>query len=469
MHRARPFRFALFTALATTSLGIALPATAQLASALLPSSRSAEVGNTVTVFSTVINAGTETATGCQIDQLSALPLNVGYQTTDPATNSTTGTANTPVDILAGQSQSFVLSVTPTAVIDSTEVEFAFTCTSGDSAGTIAGVNTLLLSASDTPVADVVALSATTQNTGVLSHESSAGAFALATINLGAADDVTVAADTGATALPVTLSICETNPDGNCQSSPASTVSTSIAAGGTPTFSVFSSASGAIANDPAVNRVFVRFTDSNSIVRGGTSVAIENQENQENEENEESQPAEGVPMLAENSLAVLSQGLSLLFLEANDPNAPNPGVPGIQDINLVVPCEQTGQLVAVGTFTTDQMTGSSTLDANLNYQDCDGVNGSIDMLVVTSFNELGGAFEVNQTGSYSSPECAAVTLVDVQTSATVNPENDNQDDLGLSELTTTGSINGVCEGQSFDCTLDGVDLSDPDALANSCDL
>ena len=92
-----------------------------------------------------------------------------------------------------------------------------------------------------------------------------------------------------------------------------------------------------------------------------------------------------------------------------------------------------------------------------------------MLVVTSFNELGGAFEVNQTGSYSSPECAAVTLVDVQTSATVNPENDNQDDLGLSELTTTGSINGVCDGQSFACTLDGVDLSDPDALANSCDL
>jgi len=353
MHRAHPIKLVLTTALAAiAATGASLPATAQLASALLPSSRSAEVGNTVTVFSTVINAGTETATGCQITQLSALPLNVGFQTTDPATNATTGTANTPVDILAGQAQSFVLSVTPTAVIDSTEVEFAFTCTSGDSAGTIAGVNTLLLSASDTPVADVVALSATAQNTGVLSLDSSAGAFALATINLGAADDVVVAADTGNTALPVALSVCETNPDGSCMAGPAPTVATSIAAGGTPTFSVFSSASGAIANDPAVNRVFVRFTDSNGIVRGGTSVALENQI--------DDQLFEGVPELAENSLAVLGQGLGLLFLDPTDPNAPNLGMPGVQDLNLTVPCEETGQLVAVGTFEVDQNTGSSTL-------------------------------------------------------------------------------------------------------------
>ena len=77
---------------ALVSLNVSLPATAQLASALLPTSRSTEVGNTVTVFSTVINAGSEIATDCQIDQLSALPLSVGFQTTDPTTNETTGSA-----------------------------------------------------------------------------------------------------------------------------------------------------------------------------------------------------------------------------------------------------------------------------------------------------------------------------------------------------------------------------------------
>ena len=410
----------------------------------------------------MINAGTETATGCQIAQLSALPLTVGYQTTDPATNATTGSANTPVDILSGQAQSFVLSITPMAIIDSTEVEFAFTCASGESGGTIAGANTLLLSASDTPVPDVIALSATAGNTGVLSLDSSAGAFALATINLGAADDVTVAADTGAVDLPVSLFVCETNPDGSCLAGPAATVAASIAAGGTPTFSVFSSASGAIANDPAVNRVFVRFTDSNGVVRGGTSVALENQL-------AEVPMQEGVPMLAENSLAVISQGLSLLFLDPNDPNAPNPALTGLQDLNLVVPCEQTGQLVAVGTFAVDDTTGSSTLDVNLSFEKCDGLNGSVNLLAISSFNETGGSFEITQTGSYSSPECSAITLVDVQTSAIIDSENEDQDNLGLTSLMTSGSISGVCDGQSFSRSLDGLDLEDEEALTNSCEI
>gem|GEM_PF-4904363 len=98
-----------------------------------------------------------------------------------------------------------------------------------------------------------------------------------------------------------------------------------------------------------------------------------------------------------------------------------------------------------------------------------MNGSIDMLIVSGFTEMGGSFEITQSGSYSSPECSAVTLVDVQSSAILDPENDTQDDFGLSDLTTTGSINGVCDGQTFNCSLDGVDLSDPDALANSCGL
>ena len=286
MRVTRQIKLAFIPALAAAavSASVTLPATAQLAAALLPSSRSAEVDSEITVFSTIINAGTETATGCQIDQLSALPLNVSFQTTDPETNLTTGTPNAPVDILSGESQSFALIITPTAVIDSTHVEFSYTCTSGESAETFSGVNTLLLSASDTPVVDVVALAATAENSGVLTLDDSIGAFALASINLGVTGTVTVTADTGDENLPLELSLCETDPiNGSCLATPTKSVVTDIASGESPTFSVFSSAFsvftssiGAIDIDPAINRVFVRFTDSDGIVRGGTSVALENE-------------------------------------------------------------------------------------------------------------------------------------------------------------------------------------------------
>ena len=281
-----PNKLAFIPAVAAIALSASatLPATAQLAAALLPSSRSAEVNSEITVFSTVINAGTETATGCQIDQLSALPLTVSFQTTDPETNLTTGTPNTPVDILAGESQSFALTIVPTAVVDSTQVEFSYNCASGETAETFNGVNTLLLSASDTPVVDVVALAATAENSGVLTLGDSIGAFALSSVNLGITGTVTVTADTGDENLPLELSLCETNPlNGSCLATPSSSVETNIETGASPTFSVFSSAFsaftssvGAIDIDPAINRVFVRFTDADGIVRGGTSEALENE-------------------------------------------------------------------------------------------------------------------------------------------------------------------------------------------------
>jgi len=353
--------------------------------------------------------------------------------------------------MPNQAQSFVLSVTPMATIDSTEVEFAFTCASGESATTIDGVNTLLLSASDTPVADVVALSATAQNTGILSLDDSVGAFALATINLGAADSITVTADTGSQALPVQLSVCETNSSGGCLSGPAPSVTSNIAANGTPTFSVFSNASAAIANDPAVNRVFVRFTDSNAVVRGGTSVALENQV--------ESQVAEGVPNLAENSLAVLNQGLAILDLEGE------PDANGVQQIDVTTPCEQSGQLVAVGSLSLDPTTNTGTLDTNLSFENCDGLTGTINLFVVSSITDTAVTFDSTQTGSYTSPECSAVTLDNVQTSTVVSLEDDDESEIP--PITTSGNISGVCGTQSFSCTLDGVDIQDEEALQSSC--
>jgi hypothetical protein len=58
--------------------------------------------------------------------------------------------------------------------------------------------------------------------------------------------------------------------------PAASVTTTIAANATPTFSIFGTASGAIPFSPANSRIFVQFSDSTGVVRGETSVAVETQ-------------------------------------------------------------------------------------------------------------------------------------------------------------------------------------------------
>jgi hypothetical protein len=76
-------------------------------------------------------------------------------------------------------------------------------------------------------------------------------------------------------LPLTLTLCQTNPQtGACinPSVPASSVSLTINAGETPTFSIFAQASGSIPLDAATKRIFVRFREG-TILRGATSVAV----------------------------------------------------------------------------------------------------------------------------------------------------------------------------------------------------
>jgi len=89
-----------------------------LAAAVLPTSRSVQTGDTATLFATIINAGSETATGCRIEQPTGMAANFSYQTTNPLTNESTGQANAEVSIPAGGSQSFVVAMTPFEVIAS---------------------------------------------------------------------------------------------------------------------------------------------------------------------------------------------------------------------------------------------------------------------------------------------------------------------------------------------------------------
>ena len=244
-----------------------------IVAAVLPSGRSVQVGTPATAFATIINAGSITATSCGISLATAIPVTFSFQTTNPATNALTGITNTPVNIPAGVAQSFVVAFTPTQAFGPTAVQMIFDCTNTVPAPINIGLNTLLLSASATPVPDIVALAATPTNDGIVTLAST-GVFAVATVNVGATATITASADTGSATLPVNISLCQTNPaTGQCISAIGPSVTTQINAGVTPTFGIFVQGVGIVFFDPAANRIFVRFQDAGGVTRGSTSVAV----------------------------------------------------------------------------------------------------------------------------------------------------------------------------------------------------
>ena len=250
-----------------------------LVAAVLPSSRSVQVGTTATAFATIINAGSVTATACRISLLTSLPATFSYQTTNPATNQVIGAPNTPVNITAGAAQSYVFALTPSAPIAPTDVQLSFDCTNTNPAPINTGLNTLLLSASTTPVPDIVALAVTPTNDGIVNilATNGTGALAVATVNVGATGTITASADTGSATLPVNISLCQTNPaSGQCISAIGPTVTTTINSSATPTFGIFVQGKGNVPFDPATNRIFVRFKDGGGVTRGSTSVAVRTQ-------------------------------------------------------------------------------------------------------------------------------------------------------------------------------------------------
>jgi virginiamycin B lyase len=257
-----------------------LSSSIQLFAAVLPSSRSPQVGGTpATAFATIINAGSSTATACAIADLNLATAKGDYQTTNPATNALTGTIDTPVNIAAGASQSFVIAAAPTAPFPSIFVELGFACSNANAAPIEFGLDTLRYSASTTPVPDVVALAATALNDGILHITGTTGSssFAVATVNVGASGSITATANTGGATLPLAISLCQTNPStGQCTTSIGPNVTTTINSNATPTFGIFATAAGGVPFVPQTNRIFVEFSDAGGTVRGSTSVAVQTQ-------------------------------------------------------------------------------------------------------------------------------------------------------------------------------------------------
>jgi hypothetical protein len=190
-----------------------------------------------------------------------------------------GRSTPPWTSCPGGVQSFVIAITPTAPVASTDLVLSFDCINTEPAPVHSGLNTLLLSASTTPIPDIVALGATISNDGILTipGPTGTGAFAVATVNVGVGGTINATADTGGVSLPLSLTICETNPaTGVCLAPLAAAVTTTINASATPTFAIIAAAGGSVGFDPAVNRIFVRFRDAGNVVRGATSVAVRTQ-------------------------------------------------------------------------------------------------------------------------------------------------------------------------------------------------
>ena len=260
-----------------TSVAVQFVPPAMPVASILPTSRSVQVGNTATAFATIVNAGSTTATDCGITPLTSVAADFSFQTTDPVTNQLTGTPNTPVTVSAGELQTFSFSFTPTAPFNPTEIQLGFDCSNSPIAPVVTGLNTFLLSASGTPVPDIIAVATTPTTDGIMNlpGPTATSSFAAAAVNAGSDDTITVSVDTGGASLPLQLLICEmvTGTD-VCVNPPAASVAVLITSGGAPTsFAVFVTALGDVPFDPAANRISVIFSDSTGVVRGATGVAV----------------------------------------------------------------------------------------------------------------------------------------------------------------------------------------------------
>jgi hypothetical protein len=103
------------------------------------------------------------------------------------------------------------------------------------------------------------------------------AFAVFAKNIGKQSDpnITVTTINTPSTLPVTVTLCETNPNnGACFAAPAHSVSIATLSGGADrTFAVFVEAHGSIANSPTANRITVQFKNAFGSVESSGSVAV----------------------------------------------------------------------------------------------------------------------------------------------------------------------------------------------------
>ena len=242
-----------------------------LVNSVLPTSRTIPVGNTATIFNTVVNAGTSTASGIT---LSMNPVPAGtfiYQQTNCATNAIIGSPNPSLDLAPGGVLCYVLSFTPSATFAATNVHIRAQASNAPSTNLLIGINTWLLRAASVAGPDIIALTTTTDFHQVSCSGTNAFAVALSNVGAAATGDITVTANTGSAIFPLSISISETDPSTGAII--GDNVLQSVGAGENRTVAVFVTFNGCISFDPAVSRIFIEFRDASNNVVGSTSTAV----------------------------------------------------------------------------------------------------------------------------------------------------------------------------------------------------
>lgn len=242
-----------------------------LVNSVLPTSRTPVVGNPVTIFNTVINAGSEVAAGVTLSLGTALPGTFSYTPTSCSNNSIIGAVNSPVDIQPGGVACYVLTFTPSAAFTATNVHIKAQALNSPSTNLLTGINTWLLRATNSPGPDTVALTTTTDFHQVACSGVNAFAVALSNVGADATSDITVTANTGLVSLPISVSIMESSPSTGAII--GDNILQGVNAGNNRTVVVFVTFNGCVTFDPASNRIFIEFRDAANNVVGSTSTAV----------------------------------------------------------------------------------------------------------------------------------------------------------------------------------------------------
>lgn len=268
---AQPYRPGVYARVSQYTSWINSNIGTSLVNSVLPTSRTVQVGNTATIFNTVVNSGSTTANNVTLSINPAPAGTFTYYQTNCSTNAVVSGANPTLNIGAGSVVCYLLSFTPSASFSATSVQVLAKADNALNTSLLSGINTWLLRATSGTGPDIIALTTTTDFHQVAC--SGANAFAVALSNVGAAatGDITVTANTGSVSLPVNILIQETNPGTGAII--GDHILQGVGAGANRTIAVFVTFNGCVNFDPAVNRIFIEFRDASNNVVGSTSTAV----------------------------------------------------------------------------------------------------------------------------------------------------------------------------------------------------
>jgi M6 family metalloprotease-like protein len=242
-----------------------------LVNSVLPTSRSVPVSATATIFNTIINAGSNPATGITLSMNPAPAGTFVYLQTNCATNAIIGSPNPTLDLAPGGVLCYVLSFTPSASFVATNVHIRAQAGNAPSTNLLIGINTWLLRSTIVAESDIIALTTTTDFHQVMCSGVNVFAVALSNVGVAASGDITVLANTGTAVLPLSILIQETDPGTGVVI--GDNILQNVGAGENRTVAVFVTINGCVAFDPAVNRIFIEFRDASNNVVGSTSTAV----------------------------------------------------------------------------------------------------------------------------------------------------------------------------------------------------